>query len=57
MENKRIRFTADFFNFLNHANFNNPSTNICPAVAPCTTNLITSAQPGRRTQLGLQFIF
>jgi hypothetical protein len=57
MENKRIRFTADFFNFLNHANFNNPSTNICPASAPCTTNLIRSAQPGRRTQLGLQFIF
>ena len=57
LENKRVRFTADFFNFLNHANFNNPSTNICPASAPCTTNLITAAQFGRRTQLGLQILF
>ena len=56
-ENKRVRFTADFFNFLNHANFSNPSTNICPVTAPCTTNLITAAAPGRRTQLGLQFLF
>ncbi len=57
LEGTRLRLTADFFNFLNRANFNDPSTSVCPAAAPCTTNRITGAQFARQTQLGLQFFF
>lgn len=54
-EDKSIRFGADFFNAFNHANFGNPSTSIFPAGSPGTTNLIRSAQPGRRIQMALTF--
>jgi hypothetical protein len=56
-ESKKLNFRMDSTNVLNHPNFNQPSTTICPASAPCSTNLITSAYSGRNIQLGLRFLF
>ena len=56
-ENMNIRFSAEAFNALNHTNFRNPSTSVCPVDAPCTTNIITGAFDPRRIQLGLKFRF
>jgi len=60
-EGKRLTFRMDSFNVLNHPNFGNPSTTICPNNS-CTTNIITSTPPaaslsGRTIQLGLEFSF
>jgi len=60
-EGKRLTFRMDAFNILNHPNFGNPSTTICPNNS-CTTNLITSTPPAaslaqRTIQLGLNLSF
>jgi len=56
-ESKKMEFRMDSSNILNHPNFGNPSATICPASAPCSTNLITSAYTGRNIQLALRFSF
>jgi hypothetical protein len=42
---------------LNHPNFTNPSSNICPADNPCSTNLITGAWNPRQTQISMTLSF
>jgi hypothetical protein len=61
-EDKRLQFRMDSYNILNHTNYGNPNTTICPAIAPCTTNNITGTPPAapyasRQIQLSLRFIF
>ena len=56
-ESDKLTFRMDTSNILNHPNFNNPSTTICPSSAPCSTNLITSAYSSRYIQFGLRFTF
>lgn len=61
-ESSKVTFRMDAFNILNHPNFGNPSTTICPASSPCTTNLITGTPPAaslssRTIQLGVNLSF
>lgn len=60
-EGKKLTFRMDAYDVLNHTNFGNPSTTICPDNS-CTTNLITGTPPAaslaqRTIQLGLTFNF
>jgi hypothetical protein len=60
-EGKNLTFRMDSFNTLNHPNFGNPSTTICPENS-CTTNNITGTPPAaslssRTIQLGLILSF
>jgi hypothetical protein len=54
VERVKSQFRAEFFNFPNHANFNNPAANIS---VPSTVGKITSAGDPRQVQFGLKFIF
>lgn len=61
-ESTKLNFRVDAYNVLNHTNFGNPSTTICPSSSPCTTNLITSTPPAaslssRVVQLGVNLSF
>ncbi|MCX6619961.1 MAG: hypothetical protein NTY38_02555 [Acidobacteria bacterium] len=52
-ERTRVQFRAEFFNFLNHANFGNPNASLgSPSFAR-----VSSAAPGRDIQLGAKIIF
>jgi hypothetical protein len=53
-EDLRVQFRAEFFNMPNHANFNNPGSNISVAGS---LGRITSAQDPRQIQFGLKMIF
>ena len=66
-EQRFVEFRAEVFNVFNHVNFNNP-TNLsltAPAAGSGSLNVtsqgsfgvITSAQPSRRIQLGMRFVF
>ena len=52
-ETKRLQYRAEFFNVLNHANLNNPGTN----VASGTFGRITSARDPRILQMALKLYF
>jgi hypothetical protein len=52
-ESKRLQYRAEFFNVLNHANLNNPGTN----VASGTFGRITSARDPRILQMALKLYF
>lgn len=52
-EGKEFEFRAEFFNFLNHANFRLPDSDISSP----TFNQILAAQPPRLIQLALKFQF
>jgi hypothetical protein len=49
-----LQFRAEFFNFLNTTNFNNPGVSVASA---STFGRITSAQDPRIMQFGLKFGF
>jgi hypothetical protein len=49
-----VQFRSEFFNMPNHANFNNPATNIS---VPSTVGRITSAGDPRQIQFGLKVLF
>jgi hypothetical protein len=51
-EGRTLQFRAEFFNFVNHPNFNNPIRTLGP-----TFGQIQSASPSRQIQFGLRFIF
>jgi hypothetical protein len=53
MDEKDLEFRAEFFNLLNHAQFQNPSGNINGG----TFGLVTAAYAPRIGQLGLKFVF
>jgi hypothetical protein len=53
-ERVKAQLRGEFFNFPNHANFNNPATNI---TVPSTVGRITSAGDPRQVQFGLKFLF
>jgi hypothetical protein len=52
-EKLKLQFRAEFFNLLNHANFNNPNN----TVSSGGFGTITSAQDPRIGQLGLKLLF
>jgi hypothetical protein len=52
-EFRRIEFRAEFFNSLNHTNFNAPDGNRSDS----TFGVVSSAQPARQIQLALKFLF
>ena len=52
-EAKEFQFRAEFFNFLNHANFRLPDSDISSP----TFNQILAAQPPRLVQFALKFLF
>ncbi len=52
-ERLNMQFRSEFFNLLNHANFNLPDN----FVGSPTFGQVTSAQPARRIQFGLKFLF
>lgn len=55
---RALEFTATAFNFLNHANWNYPDTNIGPVDAPnVDAGKIIGSHGGRVVQLGLKFSF
>jgi hypothetical protein len=54
MERVTAQLRGEFFNFPNHANFNNPNTNIS---VPTTVGRITSAGDARQVQFGIKFLF
>jgi hypothetical protein len=61
-ESKKLEVRMDSYDFLNHPNYGNPSTTVCPPTSPCTTNNITGTPPAqpyasRQIQLSLRFIF
>jgi hypothetical protein len=56
-ERIRLNLRGDFFNSLNHTNFDNPSVAIFPAGASGTTNVIASAGDPRLIQLSARLIF
>ena len=53
-ESQKLQFRADFFNLLNHANFNNPVSSVSSTT---TFGRILSAQDPRILQLALKFVF
>jgi hypothetical protein len=53
-EDRILELRLDNSNSLNHPNWTNPSSNICPADNPCTTNLITGAWNPRQTEISLR---
>lgn len=52
-EQHRVQFRAEFFNFPNWVNFNNPNTNIGSSNA----GRILSARPARQVQFALKYLF
>jgi hypothetical protein len=53
-----VEFNATGFNFLNHANWNDPDAGIGPASAPnVNAGQIIGSRGGRVIQLGLRFSF
>ena len=53
-----VEFSAAGFNFLNHANWNDPDSGIGPASAPnVNAGKIIGSRGGRVIQLGLRFSF
>ena len=53
-----MEFTASGFNFINHANWNNPDVVIGTAAAPnANAGKIIGSTGGRVVQLGLRFSF
>ena len=60
-ERYRITLRGDFYNFFNHANFNNPVISIplrnAAGAFVGNTNYINSAKDPRRVQLGARFSF
>jgi len=56
--NCALEFSASAFNFLNHANWNDPDPNIGPASAPnVNAGRIIGSRGGRVIQIGLNFSF
>jgi hypothetical protein len=57
-EKLKIRFTADFFNVLNHANFSNLTGSIASAVfGQATTTRALGQTNSRQIQFGLHFLY
>jgi hypothetical protein len=54
-ESKQVQFRAELFNFLNHANYRLPDSDI--SSPPQIFNHIQAAQPAREIQLALKFLF
>jgi len=55
---RTLEFSASMFNFINHANWNDPDTEIGTADSPNTNaGKITGSEGGRVVQLGLRFNF
>lgn len=52
-ENSHFQVRAEFFNALNHANFDNPVA----VMTHATYGTITAASPGRTIQLGLKYLW
>jgi hypothetical protein len=52
-ERANLQFRGELFNMLNHANFNNPDSNI----ASGTVGVISSANDGRSIQFGLKAVW
>jgi hypothetical protein len=42
-EGGRLEFRADFFNILNHANFNNPSESVLTSAVNANTGVVTES--------------
>ncbi len=53
-ERFKVQFRAEFFNMPNHANFQNPASNIS---SPSSVGKITSADDPRQIQFGLKLLF
>jgi Aminotransferase class-III len=53
-ERVKVQFRAEFFNMPNHANFQNPGSNIS---SPSSVGKITSADDPRQIQFGLKLLF
>jgi hypothetical protein len=53
-ERVKAQFRAEFFNMPNHANFQNPGSNIS---SPSSVGKITSADDPRQIQFGLKLLF
>src|SRR5262249_32057495 len=55
---RAIEFSAAAFNFLNHANWNDPDANIGPQTAPnVNAGRIIGSRGGRVIQVGMRFSF
>jgi hypothetical protein len=54
-EGKQLQFRAELFNFLNHANYRLPNSDI--SAPPEVFNHITEAQDPRLVQFALKFLF
>jgi hypothetical protein len=53
-----VEFSASMFNFINHANWNSPDTEIGTTEAPNTNaGKIIGSEGGRVVQLGLRYNF
>ena len=52
-EGHRFQLRAEFFNALNHANFDNPVA----VMTHATYGTITVVRPGRMIQLGLKYLW
>ncbi|MCU0245264.1 MAG: TonB-dependent receptor [Bryobacter sp.] len=61
LENLRLQFRAELFNFLNHTNYGNPNVSFSPGPdglnRSATFGTITSARDPRIIQFGLRLIF
>jgi hypothetical protein len=52
-ESRALQFRAEFFNLSNRVNFGNPAA----AIDQPTAGILSSADPGRQIQVGLQDLF
>ena len=56
-ETRRLEFRSEFFNALNHANFNNPSASITAASLPSFGKTFSTVTDPREIQFALKLYF